>query len=589
MLTIFAIIPLAAAALVALLLRNRRASGYVALAASLLSLIFVLYLLADNPGPQSMTWFSVSGLTLGIGTSLQPLNVLLLLLVAVVTPIALVYSLGFMTVPSEQGRYYFGMCLSAAAMMLLAVSSDFITLLMGWELLSLSSYLLIGFWYRSERAQDAARKSMTSLLIGDILMFAAILLVWNAYGTLSFSAALQGHASPAVAVALVLIMAAAFTKSAQFPFHEWLPDAVESPVPSSAFMLSSTVAKAGVFLLAVLLPLFAMYGLLNIMVIFGAITALLGVSNALAETRIKRLLAYSTMENLGLMTVALGLNALTAAMLLFVAQTFYTALLFMCAGAMIRANDNEDDIYRLRGPHMRTPFFIAMLIGVVSVAGVLPLSGFFASSSIAAAASSSSLPVYLVLLLAGLAGSVYIFKWLFVPMRPGARSALKGMYGALPKSFLVPIYALAVLAVISIFAYLYLPAFLNAHGTVALGMTLESAALESIVALAGLALAYGLYMNASPYNLKAHRRLYSALYNGAWVSIFYLGVARAALAVSRAVYTFDRALSVFMRGVTSTAARLGSVLRIMVDGREDLYASVFVLGVIAAIALFIVW
>ena len=218
-------------------------------------------------------------------------------------------------------------------------------------------------------------------------------------------------------------MLAAFTKSAQFPFHEWLPDAMEGPAPSSALFLSSTVAKSGVFMLIVLLPILERYNLLGLLVLFGSITALLGVSNALAENNIKRLLAYSTMENMGLVVIALGFNAFLAAMMLFVAQTFYTALLFMCACAVIRANNNEEDLYRLNGSPIRTLLFVAMLIGVVSVAGLFPLSGFFARSSIGAAASSNIL-VYLVLLLAGLASSLYIFKWMLVPMRPGSRSEI---------------------------------------------------------------------------------------------------------------------------------------------------------------------
>ena len=588
MLAISVIMPLVAAAFIAMMLHDRRASGYVALAASLLSLLLVLYVLANNAGSQSVTWFVVAGFPFSIDTALQQLNALMLLLVAVITPIVLVYSIGFMNVPSERGRYYFEMCIFAASMMLLAISASFITMLISWELLSLSGYLLIGFWYRNERAPDAARNAVTTVLVGDLLMLAAMLLIWNAYGTLSFAAMLQQQASPAVAVALVLVMVAAFTKSAQFPFHEWLPDAMEGPAPASAFLLSSTMAKAGVFLLAVLLPLFARYDLLGILAIFGSITALIGVSNALAENRIKRMLAYSTMESLGLMTIALGFDALAAAMLLFIVQTFYTALLFMCAGAIMRANDNEDDMYKLRSSSIRVPLFIAMLIGAASVAGIFPLSGFFARSSIGTAASSN-LFVSAILVLVGFASSLYMFKWVFVPMRTGAHGAAKGFYGALPKSIQAAIYTLAALAVLSLFAYMYLPKFLGAPGAVALGIGTANAALESIAALAGLALACVLYLNIHPYNMKTHARLYAALYNGVLVDVFYLRAARAVTLLSNAVYAFDCALYAFMRGVAGAVAGFGSALRLMVNGRTDVYVSVFVAGAIAVIVLFMVW
>ena len=588
MLAILVITPLVVAALIAMLLHDRRAAGYVTLAASVLSLLLVLYLLVNNPGAQSVTWFSVSGFTFSIDTALLQLNTLMLLLVAVMAPIVLLYSIGFMSVPSERGRYYFEMCILAASMMLFSMSSNFITLLISWELLSLASYLLIGFWYRNERAQGAARKAIAAVLIGDLLIFASMLLVWNAYGSLSFATMLQQPANPEVAVALALVMIAALTKSAQFPFHEWLPDAMEGPTPSSAFILSSTIAKAGVFLLALMLPLFARYDLLGILVIVGSITALLAVSNALAENSIKRLLAYSTMENLGLMVIALGFNALLAAMLLFVAQTFYTALLFLCAGAIMRANDHEDDIYRLHGTPIRTPLFIAMIIGVVSVAGILPLAGFFAISSIGTAASFN-MPVYLLLVLIGFVSSLCMFKWMFVPVRHGARSEIKGVYGALPKSITVPIYVLAALAVLSVLAYMYLPAFLGAPGIAVHGISLESAVLESMAAIAGLGAAYVLYMNSKPYNMKLHLRLYAVLYNGVLVNIFYQGVARAVMALSRAVCAFDRALYSFMRGMAGAVSRFGSMLRVMIDGREDVYVSVFVIAAIAAIVLFVVW
>ena len=193
MLAILVIAPLLLAALIAMLLRDSRAPGYISLAASVLSLLLVLYLLLNNPGPQSIAWFSVAGFSFSIDTALQQLNALMLLLVAMLAPIVLVYSIGFMRVPSEQGRYYFEMCLFAASMMLLAMSSNFISLIISWELLSLSSYLLIGFWYGSEKSPESARKAITIVMIGDVLVFAAALLIWHACGTLSFAGILQGR------------------------------------------------------------------------------------------------------------------------------------------------------------------------------------------------------------------------------------------------------------------------------------------------------------------------------------------------------------------------------------------------------------
>ena len=178
MLTIFVIVPLLVAAFIAVQLHGRRSAGYVALAASVLSLLIVLSCLRTtrHAGHNMVQRIRILFI---IETTMQQLNAMALLIVAAVTPIAITYSIGFMNVPSEQRRYYFEICIFAASMMLFAVSSNFLTLLVSWELLSLGSYLLIGFWYRNERAQTAARKAIAIVLIGDALVFAATLLVWH--------------------------------------------------------------------------------------------------------------------------------------------------------------------------------------------------------------------------------------------------------------------------------------------------------------------------------------------------------------------------------------------------------------------------
>ncbi len=240
MLAILIIVPLVAAALLALLMRklNSRLVGYVALAASIITLLLIFGAYLNQPQIQSINWFSVGGYLLQISTVIAPLNMILLLIVGIMTPIIITYSIGFMHVRSEQSRYYFELCLFAAAMMLFAISADFVTMFIAWELLGITSYLLIGFWHHNYGAAGAARKAITTILIGDMMMLAAILIIWSTYGTFSFSVILQqaGFHSAAMSAALALIMLAAFTKSAQFPFHEWLPDAMKCrrPYPHSS-------------------------------------------------------------------------------------------------------------------------------------------------------------------------------------------------------------------------------------------------------------------------------------------------------------------------------------------------------------------
>ena len=215
--------PLIAAAFLALLLNSEpKPVKYIALAASVLSLLLAIAVNFNTVKMQSLTWFSLAGYAFPITTYTMPLNMLLLFIVAVMTPLIFTYSIGFMDAPSEQGRYYFEMCIFAASMMLFAISGNFITMLIGWELLGVTSYLLIGFWYRKEKAPTAARKAITTMLIGDALMLIAMLAIWNSLHTFDFIAVIRATPTASLQIAALLILVAAFTKSAQFPFHEWL-------------------------------------------------------------------------------------------------------------------------------------------------------------------------------------------------------------------------------------------------------------------------------------------------------------------------------------------------------------------------------
>ena len=300
MLALLVLVPLLVAAFLALAFRKHGAAvKYTALAASLISLALIAYLYLNNGAGSTdiFQWFSVGGLAFNISITTLPLNMLLLLLVGIMTPLIFLYSIGFINTESQQARFYFEMCIFAAAMMLFAISASFITMFIAWEMLGITSYLLIGFWYWKEKPPAAARKAITIILTGDIMMLAAILTIGATLHSFEFSTLLALVSSPVVpvfAIVLILILFAAFTKSAQFPFHEWLPDAMEGPTPVSAFLHSSTMVKAGVFLIMVLYPIYAAAGLLPLILVFGLITTVLGVTNALAERHIKKILAYST-------------------------------------------------------------------------------------------------------------------------------------------------------------------------------------------------------------------------------------------------------------------------------------------------------
>ncbi|MDE1869170.1 MAG: NADH-quinone oxidoreductase subunit L [Candidatus Micrarchaeota archaeon] len=577
------VLPLVVAAFLSLIVKGKPAR-YIALAGSLVSLGMVALLLSITSNAP-ISWFSLPGLSVMLTASTQPINLLLLQLIAAITPLIFIYSIGFMDVPSEQGRYYFEICLFAAAMMLFAIAGDFITMLIGWELLGVTSYLLIGFWYKKERPPLAARKAITTIIIGDVLMLMAALLLWNSYGTFSFASIISQGAAPLLPMAMVLVALAAFTKSAQFPFHEWLPDAMEGPTPVSAFLHSSTMVKAGIFLIMVLLPLFIAANMLPMLLIIGVITALIGVTNALAENHIKRVLAYSTIEDLGLMTVALGLGSLPAALTLFVVQTFYKALLFMSAGSIMRANNNEESITNLFVPSTSKALIIATIIGVLSLAGIFPLSGFFGKAGIESA--SNSIIVYAILSVIGFASSIYIFRWFLIPLRKQAQKrGVLANFRTLPKPMLAATYITAALVVYASLLYLGVLPWLSLTPA---PIPIAAAAAETTITLIGLSVAYVAYMRLRLKKMsEAHRAAYLALYNNLAVNAAYSLIARLFNAIAWVVEGIDRNIYRAFRTGAISPILFARLLRRMEDGQANAYVAAFILGTLLLLIILVV-
>jgi len=599
MLAFFVLLPLVVSAFIALLMRNSKghmkAVKYIAFIASLitLGLIAMLYLNYNNLNlnpVQTMTWFSFAGYAFTLTTSTLPLNMLLMGIVGIITPLIIIYSMGFMNAPSEQPRYYFELCLFAAAMLLFAMSGDFLTMFIGWELLGVTSYLLIGFWYQRDGPPQSARKAITIILIGDILMLVGMLIIWNAYHTFTFSLLLQQASitNPAMGLALIFIMGAVFTKSAQFPFHEWLPDAMKGPTPVSAFLHSSTMVKAGVFLIAVLLPLFAAYHLLYLLLIFGIITSIIGVTNALTEMNIKRILAYSTIEDLGLMFIALGSGSLIATMILFVAQTFYKALLFMGAGAMITANNYEEDMEKMYNSPRYFTLFIAILIGAASLAALYPLSGFFGKAVVDL--SVNNLAVYALLLLLQFFSAIYIFRWVFAPLHrrtPEKKTiGARANYKTLPKTMMLPIYILALLVAVSGMAiYSFVPTYLKQGLAVAIGT--PDILLSVTVFILGFFVALGMFYFKDLAVMEGRRPAYKLLYNSILTNYFYGNLVKLSLLISSVLESIDNTLYGLIKEGATNVREFGNLIKKIETGNPNLYVAAFVVGLIIIVAVFI--
>ncbi|MDE1856772.1 MAG: NADH-quinone oxidoreductase subunit L [Candidatus Micrarchaeota archaeon] len=570
---ILPILPLLLAAAVAMLWRRSMKVGYFSFAMSLVSLALAAAIFTGPATQQSIGWFSIAGFTFQLGFYTLMLNKILLLLVSVVMPFVMLYSTGFIRTPSDQGRYYAEMCVFASSMMLFAVSGSFLTMFIAWEFLGLTSYLLIGFYTNKEAAALAARRSITIIFLGDIAMLAAIVLLFLQYGTLDFNAIMQAPGN--AAVPLLLILFAAFTKSAQFPTNEWLPDAMEGPAPVSAFLHSSTMVKAGVFLVMVLMPMYVAAGLQNVILWIGIVTALLAVSNALVERHIKRILAYSTIEDLSLMLIAVGLGNLYAATLLFIVQAFYKAPLLLSSGSIMRMNDEQSDIFKIGNSPRNRTLFIAVLLASLSLASIFPFGSWIEKSLISSSATDAV--VGSLLLLISFASSTYIFRWLFVPLS-GSRKRAEQEYHALRKSMLVPAITMVLISLAISFYFIY--NYLSTRGA---GSIFYPGLEEGAVGLMGLAAAYLLFYRKHAVAVPSRAWL---LYNRRAFDISYYSIARAFNVLASAADRFDYGLD---RGINALGRALIAFERIpalLESGNPSVYMLLFAIGLAILVLAF---
>ncbi len=570
------VVPILAASVLSLIIgrRSRSAAAYTSIAASVASMLMVVYLVMHSlPSIHTFEWFQIGSYSVNLAVTTAHINMLLLLLVSIIAPLIMWYSLGFMDKRDEQGRFFFEMNLFTASMMLFAISANFILMFIAWGALGITSYLLIGFWYSKKLAPKAARKSITTIIIGDIAMLSAIIILWNTYGTFSFAQILGAAAAPGLYVAALLLIVALFTKSAQFPFTEWLADAMEGPTPVSAFLHSSTMVKAGAFLGMVLLPIFAKAGVLPVFLVFGAISAILGVMNAVSERHIKRILAYSTIEDIGLMFVAIGLGSIPAAIMLFVVQTFYKALLFMSAGSIMRGNNEKENIFALSGTSSNKLLFGITIVGVLSIAGIFPFSGFF--GKIGLSISAPGVFIYLVLATIEFGSSIYIFRWLLVPMRKPAAPVTVSRLRSLPKSMIAPGIVLAALVFAADAAYFMLPPYL---GISHVSIGIIGPVIETAIVVLGFVVAYTLYRKASRFVV--HKSPSSALYNSVWVNSAYSGISILFLWVASALSYVDRAIFFAVYAAGRFVLWIGRELRKIVSGNVSVYVAGMVIGMI---------
>ncbi len=438
-----------------------RQGAYVSILAILLGFAlfwFVLYdLLASGPDSFGIRWLSIGETALTWGVAVDRISVTMLGLVTFVALLVQVYSLGYMRHDGVDdpglGRYYAFHSLFAAAMLALVLADNLVFLYIAWELVGLGSYLLIGFWYERRPAAEAAKKAFVTTRIGDVGLLIGIILLFNATGSFDISTIVHiaqngGVSDGTLTASMFLIFLGAMGKSAQVPFHVWLPDAMEGPTPVSALIHAATMVAAGVYLVARLMPMFELAPMvLPIVASIGLLTFLFAGSIALVGTDIKRVLAYSTISHLGLMMLALGAGGAGAALFHLVAHGVSKALLFLGAGSVMHATDEETDIRKMGGLRHRMPLTAwTFVIGAASLAGVVPLAGFFTKDEVLLLVLEHLNPVLLVPALVGVVlSALYISRLTFLAFFGSARSGHDGVRES-PLSMIFPLVLLAPLA-----------------------------------------------------------------------------------------------------------------------------------------------
>jgi NADH-quinone oxidoreductase subunit L len=405
------------------------------------------------------TWFHIDGFAPTIAFYLDPLSLVMMLVVTCVGLLILLYSIQFMRGDEGYRRFFAYMNLFIGSMLILLLADDFLFLLVGWEGVGLSSFLLIGFWYRERANGAAARKAFIVTRVGDTALLVGLLLIFTRLGTLNIQQAMglaQSQWVPGAAVATaaaLLVLGGAVGKSAQLPLQTWLPDAMAGPTPVSALIHAATMVTAGVYLIARTHVLFELSPAgRTVLVVIGALTLLYAGLSALAQNDIKRALAYSTISQVGYMFLGLGVAAWSAAIFHFMTHAFFKALLFLAAGLVIKAMDEEHDIRKMGGLRRDIPVvFWLFLIGAASLAS-LPLvtAGFYSKDLIldlALTSEQGSVWLWLAGTVGALLTSLYAFRLVFLVFF-GPRKQAPAVT-RFSRVMLVPMFLLATGAVVA--------------------------------------------------------------------------------------------------------------------------------------------
>jgi NADH-quinone oxidoreductase subunit L len=597
---------------------------YVAILGVTISLVFsvfaLLFVAGIVPGGGAPIEFSVNWIDLGAGGSfsmgvlIDGLAAVMLVVVSFVSLMIQLYSGAFMEGDKRFAWFYAVLNLFTASMLGLVLAPNFIQLYVFWELVGLCSYLLVGHWFEKPSARNAALKAFLVTRVGDAALFVGIIIFWATTGSVSFSdiseAAQAGFIGGSLlTTAVILVFIGAVGKSAQFPLHVWLPDAMEGPTPVSALIHAATMVAAGVYLVARTYDIFVQSPTAMLVVAYiGGFTALMAASMALVKKDIKRVIAYSTVSQLGYMMLGLGIGNYTGGIFHLYNHAFFKALLFLCAGSIIYAMDSYN-LFEMGGLRRRMPLtFVAVVIAGLSLSGIIPFSGFWSKDSIVASAYDEHYYVLFgMALLTVFLTAFYIFRAIFLaftgePRTEGAREATES-----PGIMTGPMMLLAFLSIVSGWVGIpegfglpipdYFAEFVHPSEFATSTLNIEEptfsyalGGISVLVALLGIGLAYALYV-ARPEQAGALARRFSWLHkflDKGWYfdDLYGATIVRFAMWLGRATRGFDRnVIGGFVGEVGRGTLGTGGLLQRLQSGGVQNYAlfillSVLIIGVI---------
>ena len=641
-------VPLAASlAILGLSNTRRSAAAGLAIAGQVVALLLSLAAFAptlETPGYRvvhNFTWFTFGEQTLRLGFVLDPLTAVMLVMITFVSLCIFVFSVGYMAADRNFSRFFAYLSFFSAAMLGVVIANSLLLLFICWELVGLASYLLIGFWIHKPSAAAAAKKAFITTRIGDIGFFLGMIWLYGQSGTLLFydggegaleSAGLLSLGAAATLIAL-LIFCGAVGKSGQFPLHVWLPDAMEGPTPVSALIHAATMVAAGVFLVARVYPLFSLGEIngvttsLTVVVWVGVVTALISALIALAQADIKRILAYSTVSQLGLMMVSLGVGGVAAGIMHLLAHGFFKALLFLGSGSVIHGCHEEQDIRKMGGLRRLMPVtFLTYAIGMMALSGVpLFFAGAWTKEEILHATSVwpvSRLPHFLMLAGVVLTALYMTRQMIFVFFGPRRAAAERAHESSAIMTWPLTVLALCTVAfsVVLTPAWPWLHAYLSGERATANASLLLQPLLFISLALVALGIGLGvlIYRGAGATDPVEQKLpgVFRFLANRMWLDELYdrtiLAAARLAARISDALdrYFWDglvrafgllggslgslgkgfdeRGINAGVNDATGVARGLGRLVSARHSGQVQTYLGVIAVGLLALL-LFYAW